>query len=85
LVSDPQVRVQTPPLQTWPVPQALPQVPQLALSVIMFAQYGAPVEGMHLVSDPQVRVQTPLLQTWPAPQPLPQVPQLALSVIVLAQ
>jgi hypothetical protein len=38
LVSDPQVRVQTPPLHVWPAPQALPHVPQSALSVVVLAQ-----------------------------------------------
>ena len=36
--SEPQVIVQKPLLQTWPVGQALPQVPQLALSVAVLAQ-----------------------------------------------
>ena len=37
-VRAPHVNVQTLLLQTWPAPQALPQVPQFALSVIVFAQ-----------------------------------------------
>jgi len=72
-------------MQVWPAPHALPQVPQLALSFEVLAQYGDAAEGVHFVSAPQVSVQTPLLQTWPAPQALPQVPQFALSVIVFAQ
>jgi hypothetical protein len=36
--SAPQVIVQTPAVQTNPVPQVTPQVPQLALSVIVLAQ-----------------------------------------------
>ena len=38
VVSEPQVMVQTPAVQTWPLPQVMPQVPQLALSVWRLAQ-----------------------------------------------
>jgi hypothetical protein len=37
-MSDPQVSVQTPPLQTWPAPQTVPHVPQSELSVVVLAQ-----------------------------------------------
>jgi hypothetical protein len=36
-MSAPQESVQTPPLQTCPVPQTLPQAPQLLLSVVVLA------------------------------------------------
>jgi hypothetical protein len=38
VVSAPQVMVQKPLLQTWPVLQVLPQVPQSVLSVAVLAQ-----------------------------------------------
>ena len=60
-------------------------MPQLALSVVRLAQYGAPLVGVQVDSDPQVMVQTPAMQACPVVQAAPQVPQLALSVMVLAQ
>jgi hypothetical protein len=65
--------------------QALPQLPQLSLSEIVLAQYGAPPSGAHVVNEPHVSAQVPPLQTRPALQALPQLPQLSLSEIVLAQ
>jgi hypothetical protein len=83
--SDPQAMVQTPLVQTSAPVQAVPQDPQLALSVSVFAQYGEPVDGVQVVSAPQVIVQTPFEQTLAPVQALPQEPQFALSVVVLAQ
>jgi hypothetical protein len=82
----PHVTSQLPALHTFPAAQALPHVPQLALSVCVLAQYGAPPSGVHSVKlPPHVTLQLPALHTFPAAQALPHVPQLALSVCVLAQ
>ena len=78
--------VQTPVLQTWPWPQTLPQVPQFALSALVFAQYAAPPSGVHVVCPvTQLETQLPLEQVSCGPQEWPQVPQLALSARRLTQ
>jgi hypothetical protein len=75
--------------QTFPLPQALKHVPQLALSVVVFAQYGAPPSGWQRTSappsPPHELLHCPPLQTSPAPHTFPQEPQLALSACVCAQ
>src|SRR6185312_3121348 len=63
--------------QILPLPQVTPQAPQLALSVFVFAQYGAPASGVQSVSvpassPPHELVQLPSLQTCPAPHVVPQ-------------
>jgi hypothetical protein len=64
----------------------LPQAPQLALSVLSFAQYPAPPSTGQCVSlAPQLVVHVPPEHTRPAPHTLPQAPQLALSVPSFAQ
>jgi hypothetical protein len=83
--SDPQASVQTPLVQTSAPVQVVPHEPQLALSVSVLAQYGAPLVGAQVVSAPQVIVQTPFEQTLAPEQAVPHEPQLALSVVVLAQ
>jgi hypothetical protein len=82
----PQVALQVPPEQALPAVQTLPQAPQLALSVVSLAQYGAPPSGVQSVSfDWQLVVHVPPEHTWPVPHTLPQAPQLVLSVLSLAQ
>src|SRR6185437_13686321 len=57
-------------------PQALPQLPQLALSVAKFAQYAFPLASVHWVSlGWQVVPHAPAEQTWPWAHALPQLPQ----------
>jgi hypothetical protein len=68
----------------------IPQPPQFALSLFVFAQNGCPASGVQSVSvpassPPQELEHAPLLQIWPLPQVMPQPPQFALSVFVLAQ
>jgi hypothetical protein len=78
--------------QTWPAGHAVPQDPQLALSLDVLAQYGAappsvvPPSGAQSVSvGPHVAEHIPAEHTWPAGHTVPQKPQLALSVFVFAQ
>jgi hypothetical protein len=72
--------------QTLPWGHTLPQVPQFALSVWVFAQYGCPPSGEQSVCPwVQVSVHFPDEQTRPSGQTLPHHPQLALSVAVIAQ
>ena len=65
-------------MQTWPKAQALPQLPQFWLSLVMFTQL--PLQEVKL--PVQTVVQAPAVQVAPCGQALPQVPQLALSVEV---
>ena len=65
--------MQVPPLQVVPPEQTVPQVPQLALSVEVFAQ--AP-PGHWVVPEAQLDEQLPLLQTEVVPlHAIVQVPQ----------
>ena len=77
---------------SWPDGHALPQVPQLALSVFVFAQIGAPPPSPPASAPPhnvspcwQLTAHAPFEHTWPDGHALPQVPQLARSVFVLTQ
>ncbi len=64
----------------------VPQLPQLALSLLRFAQYGVPASAPHVVwFTSQTPWQMPLTQSWPLEQALPQVPQLLRSVLRFAQ
>jgi hypothetical protein len=72
-------------VQTVPPPHFVPHVPQLALSVAVFAQYAAPASGVHIVSAPHVRTQWPLWHSVPLPHFVPHVPQFTLSEAVFAQ
>lgn len=71
-----QVSEHVPSEQTLPVGQALPHVPQLAPSVIVFTQ---PVP--HAFKRP-VHWQAPLEQLCPLAHALPHMPQFRLSVVV---
>jgi hypothetical protein len=72
-----------PSLHTFPEGHAWPQVPQLALSVVVFAQYVAPALPVHAARVPHVAEHRPLAQTVPWPHWIPQAPQFARSVWVL--
>jgi hypothetical protein len=65
---------QVPPVQVVPPEQVVPQVPQLPLSVSVFAQ-APPEQAVSPVAQP-VDEQALLLQTWVPVQVIPQVPQL---------
>src|SRR5690349_8335875 len=67
------------PLHTWPAPQALPQAPQLATSVMVLEQAipQAMSGGGH--------AQPPLTQVWVPPHTLPHEPQLAASLLGFTQ
>ena len=81
-----QALVQTLLTQTWSGPQLVPHVPQLALSVLVLAQYGGPASGVQSVWPVlHALVQVPLEQTCCAPHKWPHEPQFWLSVLVLAQ
>jgi len=66
-------------VHTWPAAQALPQVPQFALSLCVSVQVAA-VPVPQTVVLPVGHVQVPAAQVAPAAQVLPQLPQLARSV-----
>jgi hypothetical protein len=71
---------------TWFEVHVMPQPPQLALSVFVFAQYGAPLSPPQNVCVPRhVLEHAPLTQTKLVPQTVPQPPQFASSVFVSAQ
>jgi hypothetical protein len=72
---------QLPAAQTWPVPQAWPQLPQLAASVWVLVQ-AAP---QTTCGEAQTSWQLPATQAWVALQAWPQLPQLVASVWVLTQ
>jgi hypothetical protein len=77
-----------PPTQVCAGPQALPHAPQLALSVSLSTQYGAPPSGVQrrpLAPAQGMVVQLPPVHASPTPQAWPQLPQFALSVAVVAQ
>ncbi len=64
-------------------PHALPHVPQLALSVLVFVQNGTPPSGAHFVSACEhVLLQLPAWQNSPGWQIFPHAPQFQLSVCV---
>jgi len=66
-----------PALQAAPVPQAIPQPPQLSGS-FTFVFTHAPMP--HIVAGAvQLEAQVPPLQTWPVGQAFPHAPQLAAS------
>ena len=68
------------------LPHTFPQEPQLALSVFVLAQYGAPPSGVQSVwPRPHAAVHTLLTQTCCEPHAMPQPLQLAESVFVLVQ
>lgn len=77
------VDMQEPLLQNWPEGQAVPQAPQLAMSVRVSTQ--APEQSVRGAVHIEVGAHTPLLQKLPEGQALPQVPQLALSLRVSTQ
>ena len=68
-----------PSLQVSPVPHALPQVPQFAVSVLVSAH---PL--LHLVL-PVSHAHAPPLQVSPVPHALPHLPQWAGSLLVFTQ
>jgi hypothetical protein len=74
-------------LQFWSTPQVVPHAPQLALSVVVFAQYPAPPSPLGHPICPEVHVEThvPEVQTSSTAQVIPQPPQFVLSPLVLAQ
>jgi hypothetical protein len=77
----PQLTLQTPAAQTR-LPQAFPQVPQLARSFVRSRQL--PLQSVR-PDGQEGGAQVPPAHTSPAPQAFPQVPQFALSAWVLAQ
>jgi hypothetical protein len=86
----PGAQAHVPAVHTWPASQTLPHMPQFALSVLVFAQYGTPPSGVHSASPPPSSpphsiAHLPAVHTSPTEHVLPHVPQLALSVCVLAQ
>jgi len=71
-----QLTAHLPPLHTWPAAHAVPQVPQLARSLVRSRQLPE-----QLVSPPPHAVtQSPAAQLWPAEHAVPQAPQLRGSV-----
>ncbi len=81
----PQKRSHTPEMHTAPVEQTFAQVPQLAGSIAVFAQYWVAPVPQVVSGVAQVAVHDPDEHTCPAPHAWLQAPQLALSVWVLAQ
>jgi hypothetical protein len=64
----------------------LKHVPQFFVSLVVFAQYGAPASGTQSsVPPPHVVPHALFEHTWPLGHVLPQAPQLLLSVVVVAQ
>jgi hypothetical protein len=70
MVGQPQV----PAVHTRPIPQRVPQVPQLPVSVWRLTH-----RPLHEVC-PLGHAHRPAAQVWPVPQRVPQVPQLFASV-----
>ena len=64
---------QLPDAQTWPLPHACPQEPQLLVLVCVFTQVLSQIVFEQLVHWPAE-------QYWPVAQTLPHVPQLLTSV-----
>jgi hypothetical protein len=63
--------------------QAIPQEPQLAMSVCVSTQ--VPPQAVWPMGHMVVARQVPIWQLWPIGQTLPQVPQLLLSAWVSTQ
>jgi hypothetical protein len=73
------------PEQTWPLGHVVPHTPQLALSVCVLAQYGAPPSGeQRVMVAPHVAAHWPPEQTWPLGHVVPHTPQFALSFVRVA-
>ena len=80
------VSEQAPAEHTCPAGHVVPQLPQFTLSVVVFAQYGAPASAPHVVSDPEhVFAHTPAEQTWPDAHAFAHEPQWPVSEAVLTQ
>jgi hypothetical protein len=74
-----QTKLQTPPEQTWPLAQALPQPPQLAGSLVVVTQ----AEPHKVVPPAQVTPHLLAEQACPVAQGVVQLPQYAESLVML--
>ena len=75
-----------PPAHTSSVPHVFPHVPQFALSVCVFAQYGEPASGEHVVCPCAHWFEhAPILHTESGPHLLKHAPQFWLSLMTCAQ
>ena len=72
-------------MQSAPVAQVSPQVPQLARSFVRLAQYAEAPLPQVVNPVAHVSVHMPPVQVWPAAHTVPQVPQFVGSVLVLVQ
>jgi hypothetical protein len=66
---------QLPPEHTRPAGHTVPQVPQFALSVIVFAQYGVAPFAHVMVPPPHEVAHAPIEHTWPPTHLTPHPPQ----------
>ncbi len=64
-----------PVTHAWPAGQIVPQPPQFALSVCVFAQYAVAPAPHSKRPPPQVVAHAPAEHTWPAGQMVPHAPQ----------